>query len=171
MTSKGLTDNTGKTIATEREGTERNVMTSMIFMATSDAPTLFFGINKSDHVHYYHGGGSFTYITVEENGNVYEVTLGPNVLAGEKLQIIFRAGCFKAGYLNGDCCIIGEAVAPGFDFRDFAFVDEPMLEDRVSKSNFDKYLRFIKPDRRRNFHDYYSVSGKYVDDVPASKVA
>jgi uncharacterized protein len=160
MASKGQTDLSGETIATDREGSERNVMTSIIFMATSDAPILYFGVNKSDHVHYYHGGDSYTYIVVEKSGHVYEVTLGPNVLAGDQLQIIFPSGCLKAGHLNGKYCILGEGVAPGFDFRDFAFADEEALEDRVSAQDFEKYVKYIKPDRRRNFDDYYQASTK-----------
>lgn len=158
MASKGQTDISGETIPSKRVGSARNVMTSIIFMATSDAPILYFGINKSDHVHYYHGGDSYTYIVVEENGNVYEVTLGPNVLDGDQLQIIFPSGCMKAGHLNGKHCILGEGVAPGFDFRDFTFVDEDLLEKRVSPQNFEKYVKYIKPDRRRNFDDYYKKS-------------
>ena len=79
MESRGLTDMKGNTISTDREGSSRNVMTSIIFMGTPDAPILYFGINKSDHVHYYHGGDSYTYIVAEQNGRVYEVTLGPDV--------------------------------------------------------------------------------------------
>lgn len=150
----------GNTISTDREGSSRNVMTSIIFMATPDAPILYFGINKSDHVHYYHGGDSYTYIVAEQNGRVYEVTLGPDVQNGHQLQIIFPSGCFKAGHLNGEYCLIGEGVAPGFDFRDFAFVDESQLEGRVSSVDFQKYLKYVKPDRRRNFHDYYDASSK-----------
>ena len=82
--------------------------------------------------------------------------LGADVSKGEKLQIVFKAGCFKGGYLNGEYCIIGEGVAPGFDFRDFGFVDEDMLRQRVSEQSFHKYKQFIKPDRRRNFDDYYT---------------
>ena len=143
-------------------------MTSMIFMATDDAPTLYFGVNHSDHVHYYHGGGSYTYITVDPAaGTVTETVLGPDVANGEKLQIVFPGGVFKAGYLNPpkdqskgneNHCLIGEAVSPGFDFRDFQFVDEDALERALAPLGaglLRKYIAWVKPDKRRNFDDYY----------------
>lgn len=156
MSSMGSTDSAGALMDTDREGRARNIMTSIVFMATSKAPKLYFGINKSDHVHYYHGGDSYTYIVVHPNGTIQESTLGADVLKGEKLQIVFPAGCYKAGYLNGGYCLIGEAVAPGFDFRDFEFVNEDSLNNRLqSPDAFAKYVEYVKPDRRRNFSDYY----------------
>lgn len=197
MASKGKTDPAGDLMPTSRNSTspgedsltlnssdngddgQRNVMTSMIFMATSDSPILYFGINHSDHVHYFHGppGCSYTYHCILPTGEVQEFTLGSDTLNGELLQIVFPKGCLKAGHLNGSHCLIGEGVAPGFDFRDFAFCDEDMLEERlkmmlaadggdvtgdVSEGGraltrlMRKYVKYIKPDRRRNFDDYYS---------------
>lgn len=157
MASKGLTATDGSILTTAREGSARNVMTSMIFMASAQARVLYFGVNMSDHVHYYHGGDSYTYIVVHPDGSAEELVLGRDVSGGEKLQIVFPAGCFKAGYLNGEYCLIGEGVAPGFDFRDFQFVDEDMLRKVLtSGADLQKYLCFVKPDRRRNFNDYYA---------------
>jgi predicted cupin superfamily sugar epimerase len=162
MASKGLTALDGALLETERDGSSRNVMTSIIFMATKDARILYFGLNKSDHVHYYHGGNSYTYIVVHPDGRVEEIVLGGDVQNGEKLQIVFIAGCYKAGFLNGDYCLIGEGVAPGFDFRDFQFVDENELRKVIGMNGdsdlLKKYLPFIKPDRRRNFNDYYETN-------------
>jgi hypothetical protein len=162
----------------------------MLFMATRDASILYFGVNQSDHVHYFHGppGCSYTYICIYPSGEVEELTLGSDVYNGQKLQISFPAGCFKAGRLQGSHCLIGEGVAPGFDFRDFTFCDEHMLDERLrlglmSVSNsqhghegrsgagreelgtaeaqqheylMKKYIAYVKPDRRRNFDDYYN---------------
>lgn len=160
MASRGLTDISAAGLATDREGSMRNYMTSIIFMATRRAPKLYFGINRSDHVHYYHGGDSYTYIVVHPSGSVEEVVLGRDVLRGEMLQIVFPAGCLKAGHLNGTYCLIGEGVAPGFDFRDFEFADENQLLARLAKGEngqdlAERYVAYVKPDRRRNFDDYY----------------
>ena len=50
-----------------------------------------------------------------------------------------RGGTWKAGQLllpgpglseaDSDCCLIGEAVAPGFDFHDFAWVTPRMFQE------------------------------------------
>ena len=54
------------------------------------------------------------------------------------LKVPVRGGTWKAGRLmlsgpgcseaDSDCCLIGEAVAPGFDFHDFAWVTPRMLQ-------------------------------------------
>jgi predicted cupin superfamily sugar epimerase len=134
----------------------------MLFVGTRDAPVLYFGINMSDHVHYHRGGGSYTYIVVLPYGKVQEVTLGGTLSRDEKLQIVFPAWCFKAGYLNGDYCVIGEGEAPGFDFHDFAFVDEEALRTRLKQQlgrekALQRYADFVKPDWRRTFRDYYTM--------------
>ena len=156
MSTNGETDENGSVFPSNRVGSVRNAMTSMLFVATSEAPMLYFGVNKSDHVHFYQGGCSYTYIVVHPDGRVEQMILGGKVEEGEKLQIVFPSGCFKAGHLNGSHCFIGEAVAPGFDFRDFEFCDENMLEERLKiKSDLNYLRKYVKPDRRRNFDDYY----------------
>ena len=53
---------------------------------------------------------------------------------------------------GGEFALVGEAVAPGFDFHDFSFGDE---EEMSKLEGFKGLENFVKPDRRRNFHDYY----------------
>ena len=71
MERKGLTDERGKTIPTPTlPGKQRNTMTSIHWLATADKPRLLWGLNKSDHVHYYEGGDAFSYILVAPDGTI-----------------------------------------------------------------------------------------------------
>ena len=102
----------------------RNSLTSIYWMPTSASPRLWLAVNLSDHVHYYHGGSPFDYVLVED-GVLHRVTLGPEFTNGQKMQVAVKGGTWKAGLLRrggADYCLIGEAVAPGFDFHDFTWV-------------------------------------------------
>ena len=108
--------------------------------------------NCSDHVHYYQGGLSFVYYLYDPTVKppcVERVVLGPHLDRGEKLQVCVRGGMWKCGEIllpDGDdegkdeeesqqegyeYTIIGEAVAPGFDFHDFTWITERKIHDVV----------------------------------------
>ena len=59
--------------------------------------------------------------------------LGPDIMNGHKLQVPVEGGVWKGGRLLDDgvhdYSLIGEAVGPGFDFRDFSFVSAVKLEE------------------------------------------
>ncbi len=110
-------------------------------------------INTSDHVHYYQGGRPFEYVVYHPNTRVLErQVLGPDVLAGHRLQVIVPGGSWKCGRMliegyddddddGGDggrrttgripqeYSIIGEGVGPGFDYRDFRMCTSADLSD------------------------------------------
>jgi len=65
-----------------------------------------------------------------------EETLGPDLHIGHKLQVCVAGGLWKCGHLmeekdgvnkEYEYSLIGEAVAPGFDFHDFAWITESEL--------------------------------------------
>ena len=87
MASRGRTDPAGALTATNRPGTERNELTSIIYMLTKDSPKQAMVSNISAHVHYWHAGASLRYSVVHPDGSVTHHVLGPNVAAGEQLQV------------------------------------------------------------------------------------
>ena len=131
-----MTNRTGQ--GENRDG-RRNALTSIYWMPTGDSPTLFLTINLSDHVHYYHGGIPFEYILFDPtSGELSRVILGGDVMGGQVLQLPVKGGMWKCGRmlypesankgLKKDMyTIIGEAVAPGFDFHDFTWVTAEMI--------------------------------------------
>lgn len=107
------------TTQTNREGRERSQLTSIYYMLTSDRPIGYFHKNKSDIVHYFHAGSSLTYLIVHPEGKLERFKLGFNIDRGDLPQLIVPGGCWKATVLEeGEFGLLGEAVAPGFDYRD-----------------------------------------------------
>lgn len=155
MITRGATDPDGRLMQTEVG--PRNVLTSIYWMVTRESPIGWLCINGSDHVHYHHAGDAVTYHVISPEGQLSTHRLGPNVAQGEVMQLVVPGGYIKAAELvDGSFGLIGEAVAPGFDFRDFTFISGDELHARFPAHA--ALERFVKPDRRRDFERYYDES-------------
>lgn len=115
----------------------RNCLTSIYWVPTTESPRLPLIVNKSDHVHYYQGGKPFEYLIYDpKTQKLEEHILGPDLSDGHTLQLPVKGGVWKCGKLLADAlpdieanyCIVAEAVAPGFDFHDFAPITQEQLE-------------------------------------------
>ena len=108
----------------------RNCLTSLLWMPTTEQPLFHLCHNYSDHVHYWQGGLRFEYFVYDPDAaELKSYVMGPDVAKGEHLQVPVAGGTWKCGRLlvdsddeTLDYCLIGEAVAPGFDFYDFSWV-------------------------------------------------
>lgn len=106
---------------TPREGSDRSVMTSIYYLLTDDRPINHLNKNTSDIVHYFQAGASITYFLIDLEGKLKKIRLGLDVAQGEVPQLIVPGGYWKAAVLeSGEYGLLGEAVAPGFDYRDMA---------------------------------------------------
>jgi len=120
---------------------ERKLLTSIYYMLTSDNPISSLHKNKSDIIHYYHLGSPLKYMLISPNGILNEHVLGPNLLKGEKLQLLVKGGDWKVAKLcSGEYSLISEAVAPGFEYKDNEISTPeqlklffPSLEDKINK--------------------------------------
>ena len=118
----------------------RNCLTSIVWMSTSKQPILHLCRNYSDNIHYWQGGLRFEYLIYDpRNAELNSYILGPDVAKGEHLQVSVPGGTWKCGRLlvdsddeTLDYCLIGEAVAPGFDFYDFSWVTKEQVMARVA---------------------------------------
>lgn len=136
----------------------RNCLTSIFWAPTLKSPKLPLLVNMSDHVHYYQGGLSFEYVIYDpETETLERVVMGNDILAGEKLQVPVKGGVWKAGQLlvnnEGeekepyyDYCLLAEAVAPGFDFYDFSWVNMEMLSSIQNSEHVDILRPFLYDD-------------------------
>ena len=107
------------TVTTSREGKERNILTSIYYLLTEDRPIDHLHKNQSDILHYFHAGSPITYLIVYPDGKLNRVKLGLDIAQGETAQLLVPGGCWKAAVLEaGEFGLLGEAVAPGFDYRD-----------------------------------------------------
>lgn len=55
---------------------------------------------------------------------------------------VVRAGHYQAAESMGDYTLVGCSVAPGFDFADFSFIEEPSMKQWLEVSHPDM-LRFV----------------------------
>ena len=135
MASKGRTDAAGALVATDRAPPERNAMTSIYYMVPRDAPRQSLVCNASAHMHYWHGGAALRYRLVHPCGRVETAVLGPDVVAGHVPQLLVAGGVYKCAELDpgAEYGLIGESVAPGFDYRDFTFVSAAMVRERLGR--------------------------------------
>lgn len=128
-------------IATDREGTERSLLTSIYYMLTDNRPIGYFHKNKSNIIHYFHAGSPLTYLILHPNGELNKVKLGFDVTKGHLCQLIVPGGCWKATVLEeGEFGLLGEAVAPGFDYQDMELAKADYFE-----SNFPDLWNELAP--------------------------
>ncbi|XP_002740816.1 uncharacterized protein LOC100378693 [Saccoglossus kowalevskii] len=120
MASHGLTDESGDVMIPGGDrNSVRNVCTSIIYLMTKNSPIAFLHQNKSDIVRYHQGGGTVLVYTVSPDGRLHQHRLGMDFNAGDVLQLVTPGGFWEALELvGGDWALQGEAVAPGFDYRD-----------------------------------------------------
>jgi predicted cupin superfamily sugar epimerase len=143
-----------------RVGGERNVLTSIVYCLTTESPRQWWANNMSDHIHYWHGGGSLAYHVVHPDGRYEKIVLGPRADRGERVQVVVRGGSFKCAMLEeGSFVMLGEAVAPGFDFRDFAFVTAPELK-KIMPDRYGEFRSWLKEKPESEFDEYYDESKK-----------
>ncbi|MBX3358967.1 MAG: cupin domain-containing protein [Phycisphaeraceae bacterium] len=102
-----------------RDGATRVGMNTIYYLLTEDRPIGRLHRNRSDIVHYFHGGSPLTYILVSPEGVLETRTLGRDPSRLESLQLVVPGGTWKATHLHaGRFGLLSEVVAPGFDMRD-----------------------------------------------------
>jgi hypothetical protein len=101
-------------------GGGRHYSTAILFLLPAGTASRMHRL-LSDELWHYHLGGALELSVIHPDGKVETVTLGPDVLAGQKLQHAVRAGCWFGALPapGAPYCLAGATVAPGFDFADF----------------------------------------------------
>ncbi|MGF1588972.1 MAG: cupin domain-containing protein [Pleurocapsa sp.] len=106
-------------VPTQRVGSDRSILTSIYYLLTDDRPIDYLHRNQSDILHYFQAGSAITYLLVSPSGEFKQVKLGLNFVQGEVAQLLVPKGYWKAAVLeSGEFGLLGESVAPGFDYRD-----------------------------------------------------
>ena len=121
-----------ESMETAREGEVRSLMTSIYYLLTDDRPIDHLHQNKSDIMHYFQAGEPITYILVDLDQNLRKVRLGMAIDKGEVPQLLVPAGYWKAAVLeSGEYGLLGEAVAPGFDYRDMTIAKADIIRTEM----------------------------------------
>lgn len=110
---------------------DRVTMTSIYYLLTAKSPIGHFHMNRSDIMHYFHLGDPITYYLINQDGSVETHILGPDPTKGHKMQMIVKGGTWKASKIPTTGAygygLIGEAVAPGFEYTDMQLGKQSQL--------------------------------------------
>lgn len=123
------------------KGLPRPLLSCIYYLLTRDSPIGRLHVNRSDIMHFYHGGAPIVYTLVSPDGELRRETLGPDPDQSQAFQLLVPGGWWKASELaSGDYGLISEAVSPGFDYEDMRFVSPieaasrfPQLGDSLSR--------------------------------------
>ena len=129
----------------QRVGGERNMATSIIYMLTDTSPINAFSTNTSDHIVYFQGGSSITYYVITGDGRLSVTKLGVNFREGDKLQLVVPANTYKAAILeSGKYGLVGESLAPGFEYCDMKTPDKKTLKEKFPEHSdlLDKFCKY-----------------------------
>ena len=115
--------------------TDRAAMSSIFYLLTEDSPLGHLHCNRSDILHFWQAGDPLRYTLLSTAGELRTVVLGPNLEAGQHLQLLVPGGTWKASALTPEhreagYGLISEAVCPGFDFADHSMADAEQIKRR-----------------------------------------
>ena len=106
----------------------RSTMTAIYYMLASDAPIDVFHTKHSDGIQFYHLGAPLTYHLIHPDGRHERVVLGPDIAAGQQLQLAVTGGTWKAAELeSGEFGLVSEVVAPGWEMDDMILASRAEL--------------------------------------------
>src|SRR5262249_55598768 len=110
-------------------GAPRSASTAIYFLVTRAQPTTYLHRLRSDELFHLYEGGPMDVLLLEPGGLGRVARLGLDVAAGERPQLVIRAGTWFAVELapQAEHCLFGCTVAPGFDFADFELAEGPEL--------------------------------------------
>lgn len=114
----------------------RPAMSSIYYLLSNHSPTGFLHRNRSEIMHYWQGGGAIRYTLLLQDGSLRCAVLGPDLLAGQQLQLLAPANCWKASELiasHYDYGLISEAVCPGFDYQDHQLATPIDIQSQFSQ--------------------------------------
>ncbi|MGZ4968237.1 MAG: cupin domain-containing protein [Methylobacter sp.] len=122
----------------------RRLLSSIFYMLTDDSPIGYLHKNKSDIIHYFHGGSPLTYLILHPDGTLEKKILGLDLNKGQQLQLIVKGGCWKATELEtGEFGLISEAVSPGFEYEDMELAEKEMIKNRFPQL-WDQLSKYVK---------------------------
>jgi uncharacterized protein len=101
---------------TDAQGRARS--TAIYFLLARGERSHWHRIDAVEVWHYY-AGHALNLRIAHDGGTPHEVTLGPDLAAGERPQAIVPAQAWQAAESTGDWTLVGCTVSPGFEFAGF----------------------------------------------------
>ncbi|NNU17315.1 cupin domain-containing protein [Parvularcula sp. ZS-1/3] len=101
-----------------REVEGRSVSTAIYYLLKRGERSHWHRVDAAEVWHYYAGAPLLLKI------GKAEYRLGPDILAGERPQVVVPTGAWQAAECLGDWTLVGCTVAPGFEFSGFEMADD-----------------------------------------------
>ncbi len=103
----------------ERYGARRCFSTAIYYMLTADTRSLLHRVG-SDEVWHHYSGAPVTLLLLYPDGSSLRRTLGSDLSAGQVPQIVVEHGVWQGAFIEGgEYALMGNTVAPGFEYADF----------------------------------------------------
>lgn len=100
------------------EGGERGYSSAIYYLLEAGDCSAWHKVDAAEVWHYY--AGAPLILTLSANGHdASAFRLGPNILAGERPQVVVPAGHWQTAESLGAFTLVGCTVAPGFSFEGF----------------------------------------------------
>ncbi|KAH9937944.1 RmlC-like cupin domain-containing protein [Amylocystis lapponica] len=137
-------------------GASRSLATTIYYLLTPDEPNGVFHMNKSATMHVLHQGrAEYTLITPATPPRIEKKVMGPNIHAGEVLQLLVPSGVWKMSRIlpedlskedrENTGCLITEVVFPGFAWEDHGFLSRTDLQALFAgTSDAEEWLPYVK---------------------------
>lgn len=115
----------------EEGGMFRNTLddgrsTAIYFLVERGQPTMLHRLPGPEVFHFY-AGAPARLLLLGRSGSVRRPALGPDLLAGDRPQIIVPGGMWQAAETTGAWTLLGTTMAPGFREADFELGDRDEL--------------------------------------------
>jgi predicted cupin superfamily sugar epimerase len=103
-----------------RYGSPRHHATCIYYLLT---PTSFSALHrlKTDEIFHFYLGDPVRILQLAPDGTGKTIVLGPDLLAGEEVQVVVPRGMWQGSILEpgGKFALLGCTVAPGFEYVDY----------------------------------------------------
>jgi len=114
----------------------RAALTSIDFLLVGGAHSRWHRV-EADEAWHHHEGAPLELLWIDaERATLHVVPLGPVDARGTRPSAVVPAGCWQAARTTGAYSLVGCTVGPGFDFADFALLDDRPAEAATLRARF-----------------------------------
>ncbi|HEX3043840.1 MAG TPA: cupin domain-containing protein [Bacillota bacterium] len=98
----------------------KHLSTAIFYLLTPDTCSALHRL-PADEVYHFYLGDPVNMLQLYPDGSSRMVTLGPDLAAGQQVQVIVPKDVWQGSFLKegGSYALMGTTMAPGFDFSDF----------------------------------------------------
>jgi len=107
---------------------DRSLGSAILYLLTPDTFSALHRL-KSDEIFHFYLGDPVTILQLHPDGSGEVITLGRDILNGQRVQVTVPAGSWQGCLLNpgGTFALMGTTVAPGFESADFEIANREHL--------------------------------------------